>query len=282
MMTEKRGSVFTLSIIMLCLFFLFPVAKIGAQEQQENAQAPQQQLEQKDYRPYPQPDSGYVSDHADVLTVDQEEEIERWLWQVESRTEVEIIVVIIESMGAYPNTANGSIEAFATALFDTYGIGNMPKNDGILLLVSIKDRKARIELGKYYGHGRDGDAERIMQKTLIPHFKKEQYAAGIRAGVKDLMTEFADVRVGFPWSLIFIPLGMAVVAGTAFSLFRQGKRGWGWVLVGIFFVLGLVLLRIIVGILQQMPIDHSSGWSSGGIGGFGGGSSGGGGASGSW
>ena len=47
----------------------------------------------------------------------------------------------------YLETPNESIEAFATALFNTYGIGNMPKNNGVLLLVAVRDRKARIELG---------------------------------------------------------------------------------------------------------------------------------------
>ena len=38
----------------------------------------------------------------------------------------------------------------------------MPKNDGVLLVVARKDRKARIELGAHYGGGRDGDAAKIM------------------------------------------------------------------------------------------------------------------------
>ncbi len=239
--------------------------------------------EKKDYKPYPQPDAGYVTDLAGLLTDDEEERLEQWLWQTESRTNVEIVVVTINSIKDYPGTANDRIESFATGLFDTYGIGNLPKNDGILLLVARNDRKARIELGKFYGRTRDGDARRIMDRVIIPHFKRDDYAGGITEGARALMREFAGVRVGIPWSIIWMGVGIVVCALIAISLFRSGKRGWGWVFVGIIFILLLGILHTVRTIMRHMPEGHSSGWSSGGFGGgFGGGSSGGGGATGSW
>ena len=126
---------------------------------------------ERDYAPFPNPDAGYVTDIAEVLTDAEEEQIERWLYQAESRTKVEIIVVTITAMTDYPGTPNASIESFATGLFDAYGIGNTPKNDGVLLVVSVKDRKARIELGAGYGRGRDGDARRIMDAGHVAGFR---------------------------------------------------------------------------------------------------------------
>ena len=105
-------------------------------------------ITQDNYGAYPKPDAGYVTDLANQLTDVQEEEIERWLWQTESRTGVEIAVVIIRSIQDY-DTENTHIESFATGLFDIYGIGNLPKNDGVLLLIARGDRKARIDADEH-------------------------------------------------------------------------------------------------------------------------------------
>lgn len=236
-----------------------------------------------DYGPYPEPDSGYVTDLAGLLNQDEQEQIERWLWQVEAKTGVEIAVVLIRSMSDYPDSANGSIEAFATELFNRYGIGNQPKNDGVLLLVAKNDRVARIELGAGYGRSRDADAVQIMEGRIIPQFKKERYAEGVTEGVKGIMKEFAGVRIGVNWTLIVLLAAIPVVAVIAYSLFRSGKRGWGWVCVGLVVILVLAAARTVHAIVSSLPEGSSDSWSSGGFGGgFGGGSSGGGGATGSW
>lgn len=233
----------------------------------------------KDYAPYPQPDHGYVTDLAGVLTTQEQERLEQWLIQTESGTKTEIIVVTIRSLRDYPGSNNRSIDEFAKGLFNAWGIGNMPKNDGILLLVSIGDRKARIELGAGYPASRDADASRIMQNTIVPEFRKGDYAAGIEKGVKAIIVEFTDYRVGINW-LPIIYLGLIVVAAfVAVSLFLNGRKGWGWVVVGVILLLVLALLRTLK---EVNRFGRSSGWSAGGLGGFGGGFSSGGGATGSW
>jgi uncharacterized protein len=276
----------------------------------------------KDYSPFPPPDTGYVTDLADVLSLGEEEQIEKWLWDAEEDTGFEMAVVTIESVRDYvPAPAGRStravtdqdIEGFAADMFNAYGIGNMPRNDGVLLLVAVKNRKTRIELGAGYGRSRDADAVRIMQDVIIPRFRREQYGVGITEGVVAILREFADVRVGGPWGeeegpedslrgfagvrlddswkLLAMLGAVAAVAGIAVSLFRNGKRGWGWVFVGLAFVLVLAILRAISTVLSHIPERESSSWSSGSFGGgfaggfgggFGGGFSGGGGATGSW
>ena len=227
------------------------------------------------YAPYPQPDIGYVSDHANLLTEGEELRLERWLLQVEKQSQVEIIVVTINSLSDYQGTENSSIETFATALFNTYGIGNMPKNDGVLLVISKGDRKARIELGEHYGHYRDDDATRIMQSVIVPQFKQGDYSSGITGGTEALIEEFAGMRVTFPWYIVWVALAGFTCLFIGVSCIRSGKRGWGYVFIGIaiiFILLALYLLKVIM--------KHSD--TAGGAGGFGGGSSGGGGATGSW
>jgi len=231
---------------------------------------------------FPEPDSGYVSDHANLLTTEEEEQIEHWLWQTESRSGVEIIVVVIDSIQQHPDTPNQNIESFARGLFDAYGIGNMPANDGVLLLVARDDRRARIELGAGYGLDRDDDAQRIMSRVIVPRFRDGDYADGIRAGTKAITREFAGVRIGPPWILVGLIATLPILGVTAFSLFKNGKRGWGWIAVGLMIVVIFLILFILMKIWRHMPRESSSSWSAGGLGGFGGGSSGGGGATGSW
>jgi uncharacterized protein len=231
--------------------------------------------EEVDYYPYPQPDAGYVTDHANLLTDDEELRLERWLLQTEENSGVEIIVVTIEAMSDYDGTNNYSIESFATSLFNTYGIGNMPKNDGVLLLVSRDDRKARIELGKHYGRYRDDNAMRIMQEVIIPEFKRNDYAAGITDGTEAVIEEFAGMRVTFPWDIVWVALAALSFLLIGISCIKNGKRGWGYVFVGLAVILILLALYLL-----RVSLEQSN--TAGGSGGFGGGSSGGGGATGSW
>ena len=239
----------------------------------------QSSSEEKDYSPYPNPDIGYITDIASILTVEEEERIESWLYTAEKNTNVEIVVVIIESIRDYPGTNNKSIETFATSLFDAYGIGNMPKNNGVLLLVALKDRKARIELGAGYGRRMDREARKIMNNKIVPQFRKGNYTKGITNGVKGILNDFAGMRIIPGWiKLVIIAIIIALIP-ISISLFRNGKRGWGWVCLGLIIVLLLVFIQILRRTCKMLPRGSGAGGFGGG---FGGGFSGGGGATGSW
>ena len=270
----KSGAIHSIYFI-ISVFCLLLISAGDCQAQGQETTIPQKRAE-KDYSPFPQPDAGYITDKANILGKKAENRIERWLWNIEKKTKVEIIVVTIGSIKDFPGTPNNNIEEFATGLFNKYGIGNPPANNGVLLLVSVGDRKARIELGAGYGHARDADARRIMDEIIVPKFRNADYAGGITEGVKAIAKEFANVRIGLNWTLIILLISIPVLAIVAFSLFKSGKRGWGWVVVGIIFVIILFIIYIIFQAARVMPK------TAGGAGGFGGGFSGGGGATGSW
>lgn len=237
--------------------------------------------QRKDHTPFPNPDAGYVTDHANLLTHKQEQDIESWLSTTEKKKGLEIVVVTIDSIKDYPGTPNENIESFATALFNTWGIGNMPTNDGILLLIAWQDRKARIELGAGYGRIHDRDANRIMQRKIIPQLRKNRYAKGITAGTRAIIKEFGGINFVSGWVMILIPVVILVLILAAISLFRNGKRGWGWVCLGLIII--LVLLFILLLKTAGESLASGSGHDGDGFGGgFGGGSSGGGGTTGSW
>ncbi len=174
------------------------------------------------------------------------------------------------------------IEPFAMMLFNQWGIGHAQLNGqdwntGILLLVSVGDRKARIELGAGWGHEKDRLCSQIMEELIIPEFKNENYSAGIVAGVDalDKMARGKEIpRRPRPWwhyILVLVFIGLAIF--TVVSLVRRGSSGWAWLFwAAVFGLIGWMLYRMLT--------SRSSGGFSGGS--FGGGFSGGGGATGSW
>src|SRR3990167_6177853 len=89
---------------------------------------------------YPTPSDDYVNDYAYVLNAPDAEQIRKMLKDLEYQTGIEAVVVTIPSVNSY-QTADDSLESFATNLFNTWGVGHKRANNGVLILVSIEDRK---------------------------------------------------------------------------------------------------------------------------------------------
>ena len=83
-------------------------------------------------------------------------------------------------MTAY-GVAGYTIERYATALFNEWGIGSQQRNYGMLLLVSLGDRRARIELGAGWGLDYNRQSQNIMDSLIVPSFKQGAYG-GFNAG----------------------------------------------------------------------------------------------------
>lgn len=132
----------------------------------------------------------FIKDEAQLLTQQDADEVKRLGEALMKDEAVPIIVVTIKSMADH-SAFRLRIETFARLLFDQWQIGSAELdgrewNRGILLLVSKKDRKARIELGNGWRREKDPQCQRIMQAVIIPHFKRNDYSGGILAGVKGL------------------------------------------------------------------------------------------------
>jgi uncharacterized protein len=127
---------------------------------------------------YPSP-IGWVSDFAGVFKQEEIDNMNKLITDLEKKTTAELAVVTIKSL-------NGkTIETYANELFNTWGIGKKEKNNGILLLISIDDRKLRIEVG--YGLENvvtDVIASKIINEVIVPYFKQSNYGQGAYEGVK--------------------------------------------------------------------------------------------------
>jgi uncharacterized protein len=99
---------------------------------------------------------------------------------------VQAVVVTIRSLHGY-GTDDQTIESFATNLFNIWGIGDRVRNDGVLILVAVKDRKARIELGSGYGGSYNEQMQSVINQQMLPHFRKENYSLGVMEGTDSVV-----------------------------------------------------------------------------------------------
>ena len=132
----------------------------------------------------------FLQDYAGVISPPHEESIGKLQKISYEQHDTPIVVVTIDSMGKY-DPGGPSIERFAFSWFNKWEIGKRgPEgeliNKGILLIVSVGDRKSRIELGAEWGRAQDAHCRKITRSFMIPRFKKLDYSGGIHAGVVEL------------------------------------------------------------------------------------------------
>ena len=238
----------------------------------------------------------YVNDSANVLDASLENYIISTNKSLYSQTGAQIVVVTINSL------EGEGLEEYANELFRQYGIGDKKKNNGVLMLLSIQNRKSRIEVG--YGlEGALNDAKtgRIQDNYMIPYFKEDNWQEGIKNGYnailsevekeydvtvegstrpvkgKDNDTSFSSIAFSFMLItiMIIIPLCnkkvrrvIAVLAGIS----SVGSLIFAMMVGGIW--LTICILSVFV-LIASISSGHGGGFYGGGSS-FGGGSSGGG------
>ncbi len=122
--------------------------------------------------------SGRVVDTAEILSADASVRIGELLKAHEARSGNQVVVLTL------PSLAGESIEDFAERVFQTWLLGQAGKDNGVLIVIAVDDRRLRIEVG----YGLEGTltdlaAGRIIRGTITPHFREDDYDGGIEAGV---------------------------------------------------------------------------------------------------
>lgn len=252
--------------------------------------------------------TGFVNDFAKVLTADQVLELNKELAAFSLQGEQnEISVVTIPSLGG------DDVESYATALFAEWGIGKADKDNGVLLLIAVEDRKMRIEVG--YGAEAlltDAQSGAIVRNTLAPAFRAGDYYGGISAAVRQIAgalggdsSAIADVPLAEN-SSGFFGLSFDTVVVLAFFFFSfvgsilGASRSWwlggvlggvggiiigfiyGFLYAGVAWTAILIILGLILDFLLSRSYHHSMHtrgvapwWFGGGRGGSSGGGFGG-------
>jgi uncharacterized protein len=139
---------------------------------------------------YPKP-TGYVVDTIGILSPEQKSSLTSMIEFIKQNTTAEIAIVIVNT--TFPET----IESYAVKLFEQWGIGKKEQDNGILILVALADRKARIEIG--YGlepYITDAAAGRIIREEISPRFKEEKYFDGLWNALNRLALEIPSSKEG--------------------------------------------------------------------------------------
>lgn len=217
----------------------------------------------------PSPMDNYVNDFAGVLSSQTERKVRSLGQELENKTGAEVTVVIIDSLGGIP------VEDYSNQLFREWGIGQKGKDNGVLLLIALNDRKSRIEVG--YGlEGRlpDGKTGRIQDEYLIPFLKENDYDSGVVNTYYALANEVAE-EYG---------VELSGLEGYVPSRSEDETDSFGFIpaMIIILFIADLVLLRgrvtrFLIDVLIWSLISGGRRGGRGGRGGYGGGGFGGGG-----
>jgi len=228
--------------------------------------------------------SGRVVDEAGILDQATKDDLTAKLAELETKTGDQLVVVTLKSL------RGTTIEDYGVQLGRAWKIGQKDKNNGVLLLVAPNERKVRIEVGYgLEGTLTDAIGRFIIETAIVPRFRSNDVAGGIRRGADDITQvlggaaseykQLAENRYrqqsgddGSWLVFLFVAIVIFIILFSMFSQSRtqqagRGRRSSPWV--------------------QTWPTGGSfpSGWGGGGGGGGfsgGGGSFGGGGASGSW
>ena len=124
---------------------------------------------------------GRVIDQANMLSPDVKKDIDGILKKHEKETSNQIVVVILNSLNGY------TIEDFSYQLGRFWGIGQKDKNNGVLLVISMAERKIRIEVGYgLEGALTDKISHEIINYTIKPNFKANQYELGILKALNEI------------------------------------------------------------------------------------------------
>ncbi len=142
---------------------------------------------------YPENTNSWVYDIAGVIDDPTEAEIVRLFQALEAETAVDAVAVAISSVDDYDPGA--TIEDFATDLFNHFGIGDAGIDDGVLLLVAVDDRQARVVIGDGFADSYVDEAQQVID-AMLSSFRESRYGDGILTGAREITARFRALGDG--------------------------------------------------------------------------------------
>jgi uncharacterized protein len=245
-------------------------------------------------QPLPPELTAPVNDFAGVIDAGSAARMDETIRALQRASGDVVVVATIDTFQPY-----GDIREYAVKMFENHGrgIGQKGKDNGLLILLAVKDRQVWVEVGYDLEEFiTDGYAGELSRKVMVPEFRSGAYGAGLLAGVSRIATRIAERRN--------VTLQGAPPPEENHDE-EVGLGGTGFLVL----IILLVLVNLIGRRRRRGPWGGGSwsGWNSGvgpfgggfggggfgggfggfgggggGFGGFGGGRSGGGGGGGSW
>src|SRR5580704_3633136 len=131
-----------------------------------------------------------VNDFAHVIDADAARQLDARIRALQAATGDAVVVATVPTIEPF-----GSIEEYAVKLFEQAKIGQHDKDNGLLVLVAVKEHRVRLEVG--YGLEEfvtDGFAGDTIRQAKLPEFRRNDYGAGLLAGTTAVINRIADAR----------------------------------------------------------------------------------------
>ena len=185
-----------------------------------------------------------VTDTAGTLGASAKQSLDAKLQAFEQATGGQLALLVVKT--AEPET----IDQYGIRVGEAWKIGKKGKDTGAILIVAMKEKKLRIEVGYgWEGALPDVEAKRIIRETITPFFKQGQFAQGLDAGIdkiqlavsKENKAASTTVDDKGQWTQSHNP---SAADATAESLL-----GLAPVLLGVVAVLSFILPALLVGLI---------------------------------
>jgi len=182
----------------------------------------------------PEP-KGWVNDFAGILKADEVSKLDSIIQSLEKVTTAEIAVVTVK------NTQPLDPKSYVVALMEKWKVGKKDKDNGLILLVSVDDRRVEVEVGYgLEGTLPDSVVLRIIDNDLIPQFKQNKYGDGIIAAVQQY--------AGIIWASASQPPGAPAPSGPPAELQPAKPATSPLGSIGIALGAGLLLLGVVLAV----------------------------------
>lgn len=214
------------------------------------------------------PYEGYVTDRTQMLSTQTKYALAHLSEQLAKTNGAEVATLVVSELG------DTSIEDASNQVFEKWGIGQKNKDNGVLFMIALADKKMRIEVGYgLEGLLPDGKVGAILDRNVIPAFKVGKFEEGIARGHVAIISEIDPKIVEHLQS-----------APRSEAQTQKEVPEWLLMLLIVLFIVLFIISPTFRNIILFILLTGFRGGGGGGQsrGGFGGGSSGGGGSSRSW
>lgn len=143
-----------------------------------------------------------MNDSANVLTEDEDNELEDALEELSLRQSFDVVIATIESLESVDYT---SMEEYADDLYDFCQFGYGADRDGVLLLVSVGDRKWHISTCGYGITAFTDAGIQYLGEQMTPDMADGDYAAAFRTFVQWSDAYIDAARSGRPYDVKNLP-----------------------------------------------------------------------------
>ena len=171
-------------------------------------------------------EGGWVVDQAGVLSDATEVALIERLRRHERETTNQVVVVTLRSLDDH------TIEDVGFFITYIWGVGQADLNNGVVFVIVPDERKMRIEVGDgLKGYLTDAEASSIIRNVVRPHFGRNEFDAGVTAGVEAIIeqiegaygpnkkTWIATWDAVFVFAIILLVLGFMI-----FDLYRTYRH----------------------------------------------------------